>query len=273
MKGQKCEICFSFEKGKRLNCINCKILACPYCIPSDLEERICILCLREKIKEELIEENREKCKNLKNEVISLQVSAQNHQIEIELLVDAIVKNENLLKSSEISHLERVSNLQINIERTKRNLVPYSHIENLEKAFEDVKNNEKIYKNRYKQICDNIENEQNEIESLHNLEIMLEQRIFEIKHNLIDKINYEEDLRHAACQNCLRRIKIKFGDQIKDGKKENDSIFQSVMDAEKQENPQNKESNKKSSILDELKKRSTYKSIKKIDDQRPCCIIT
>ena len=270
MSREKFEVCFNIEKGKLIHCSICKILACKYCIPPDLGKRICVLCVRENIREELINENREKCKNLEQEITDLRDSAQHHQLEIESINDSLVKLENYMRASEISHLEKINNLQINLSKAKQNLIPYTFIDNLEKALDDMKNNEKINKIKYQQLCDCLENEGNEILSLKNLESMSEQRMIEIKANSANSVPYEE-IRDFTCSNCLRKIKIKFKSQIIDGN--TDSIIKSVMEVEKQQNEEKNENPRPKSLYSISSKKSIYNRHKRRSSTENCgCIV-
>ena len=218
-----CDICTSPEKGKFTKCQKCEKFACKFCIPSVLVEKICVMCVRNSIREEIITENLEKCKNLEETLSELKKIAKYTQLGIEALDDTHFKLENSLKTSEISHLERLNNLQLTINKTKESLIPYTYIENLEKSIEDLKKNQKISQLNYKDLTDEIITEKLEQNSLLELEKILTAQINDLMTQSSTTVPYSS-LRLSVCENCSKKIKTKFGDQIKADNRENKTIL-------------------------------------------------
>jgi hypothetical protein len=59
------------KKENSQNAKKCEKFACKFCIPSVLVEKICVMCVRNSIREEIITENLEKCKNLEETLSEL----------------------------------------------------------------------------------------------------------------------------------------------------------------------------------------------------------
>ena len=232
MSRELCNFCHSSEKGKLLSCINCNKNACKSCIPQDLERRICVVCVRAEIRDQLIEENIERCQALEQVIGSLRDSAQNYQLEIERFNDVQFSIEKRTRASEISHLERINNLQASIQKAKINIIPYSTIDNLEKAVEDAKAGENMNNSKYQEILNTIETKEIEYQTLLGEEKIHQSRIGELKSASANRVPY--CTIRSACPECLHAIKVRFGELIKAGNSNSDSILQSVINAYNQE---------------------------------------
>jgi DNA repair exonuclease SbcCD ATPase subunit len=227
MSQERCDLCSKPDKIKLVACKRCEKNCCKHCIYIDINHQICGNCSKADIREQIINEKLSKCRSIEEELNAIRDKSQTYQFQIENLTDKCSKIENDLKSSEISHLEKINNLQINIQKAKTDIIPYSTIENLEKALQDYKKSEKRNKNKYEELRSALEIEQNEHKSLKDLEKILTKRIKEIQDSSLNTVPYD-DLRIKFCSTCLKKIKIKFKDDIMAGHKDRDSVINSLL---------------------------------------------
>lgn len=154
-------------------------------------------------------------------------TAQHTQLEIECLNDKFFQLENYMRSSSISHLTRVDNLQLNIEKAKKDIIPYSTIDNLELVVEGIKKSEKEKKIKLMELIDLKEAEESKISSQRELERISEERIKELKYLSSNCVPYE-DIRGMVCESCSKTIKARFREMIVNGNSGNESILKSVI---------------------------------------------
>ena len=271
MSRELCNICFSSEKGKLVPCTHCKKNACKYCIPMDLGKRVCVMCVRAEIRDQLIAENLEKCKALEKELSSLRDSAQHYQLEIEKYNDLDFSLDKRTRASEISHLEKISNLQASIEKARQNMIPYSTIDNLEKALDDAKTGEKLNKSKHQELLNLIEEEEAGYQTLLGDENIHQSRIGELKSASANRVPYSTI--RWACSDCLRTVKLRFAELIKAGNPDNDSILQSVINVTNQEleKASTSGSHKKGRVSVSLASRLTMgESLRKKETERGNC---
>jgi hypothetical protein len=168
-----------------------------------------------------------KKRSLEKQLLELMDSAQHTQLELECLSDKHFELENYLKSSLISHLEKVNNLQVAIEKAKKDVIPYSTIDNLELVVDGIRKSEKEKKGKLQELSDLLEAEEIKINSQRELEGLSEDRIKDLKYLSSNCVPYE-DIRGMVCESCSKGIKGRFRDMIVNGNSGNESIMKSLI---------------------------------------------
>lgn len=231
MNKQPCNVCYA-KKVELSECNKCRRLACGECIPAESPTKYCIPCIRQEIRDMLILENLEKCKTLEKEISNLHDSAQHHQQEIEKAADEEFIKKKHIQAIEDSHEEKVRNLEMSIDKAKLNVIPYTTIDNLEKALEDAKVGERLNKIKYQELVNAVEAEESELKSLRETEKMSEERIKELRLSASTRVPYE--MIRGVCNVCTPKIKLKFADIICAANLENKSILQSILNTKTQQ---------------------------------------
>ena len=175
----------------------------------------------------MISESRNKKRSLESELIDLMDTAQHTQLEIECINDKFLQLENYMRSSSISHLTRIENMQLSIEKAKKDVIPYSTIDNLELVVEGIKKSEKEKKAKLMELIDLKEAEESKISSQRELERISEERIKELKYLSSNCVPYD-DIRGMVCETCSKAIKVSFREMIVNGNSGNESILKSVI---------------------------------------------
>lgn len=222
---KQCQVCLSPEKQKLLVCQNCFKQVCKFCKPTP--DQLCVSCIRSQIREELITESLSRKKALNQEILDLMDSTQHIQLELELLSDKFSYLENFLRSSNLSHLEKVNNIEKSIESAKKDIIPYSTIDNLELVVEGIKKSEKEKKKKFLELVDLVEAEENNFESLKKLEKLSQDRINELRTLSNNCVPYE-DIRGMVCESCSKAVKKRFKELILSGNSGNESIMKSIV---------------------------------------------
>jgi len=222
---KQCQVCFATEKQKLLTCHKCFKQICKFCKPTP--DQSCVSCIRSQIREELISESLSRKKALNQDLLDLMDNTQNTQLELELLNDKFSNLENFLKSSSLSHLEKVNNLEKSIEAAKKDVVPYSTIDNLELVVEGIRKSEKEKKKNFLNLTDLVEAEEKNLQSLRKLEKLSQDRINELRILSTNCVPYE-DIRGMVCESCSKAVKKRFKELIMSGNVGNESIIKSVI---------------------------------------------
>lgn len=222
---RQCQVCFTTEKIKLLACHKCFKQVCKFCLPTP--DQSCVSCIRSQIREELISESLSRKKALNQELVDLMDNTQNTQLELELLNDKFFHLENFLKSTSLSHLEKINNIEKSIETAKKDVVPYSTIDNLELVVDGIKKSEKEKKKKLLDLTDLVEAEEKNLQSLKKLEKLSQDRINELRILSNNCVPYE-DIRSMVCESCSKAVKKRFKELIMNGNVGNESIMKSVI---------------------------------------------
>lgn len=230
---KECEICLTLQKSALNQCPACNKQACQFCLPVSDDSVVCIFCVRVKLREELIVESLQRKVQLEKLVVDLMDSAQSTQLDIEHLSDKTFHLESLMKSSEVTHLSKISSLESNIKHTRSNSVSYSTIDNLEAAVANQKKIEKTARAKYQQAMDDLESEEIDLSNQKEMERLLQNRVIELRNLSVNSVPYE-DIRGWVCEKCSKTIKIRFREMILGGNQGSDSIVSSVINVKGEE---------------------------------------
>ena len=222
-----CQVCKCVEKKDLQICTGCKKLSCRFCLPIESALKLCIKCMKNLIREEIMNENKEKLKKLECELVSLQDSAQKYQVEIESLTDKCVEIENHAKALEISHIEKIDNIEKSLEKVKENQISYTVVDNLELALENCKKSERNNRKKFEEVKELVNCELCLINSIKEQIELSQSRVYELKSQDSCNVNYEF-LRSMSCHKCLVHIKIRFKEKLANAFNANESVMKSLL---------------------------------------------
>lgn len=232
---KECQLCFTSQKKKLNSCQHCSKMVCNTCMPEKSQDSKCYTCIREEIRESILSDHLAKKSKLEKELEDLMDSAQHTQLEIELLEDKYLHLENFKRSCEITHEEKLNNLQLSINKTRREWISMSTIENLETLVENSKKTERKKRSELHELQDNVESEKLKIDSDRELERMTQNRINELKSLNANNVPYEE-LRCFICEKCSKAVKTRFKELLISGHIGNKSVIESVVSIESTQLP-------------------------------------
>ncbi|CAG9330787.1 unnamed protein product [Blepharisma stoltei] len=231
-----CEVCYAPLKKSpaKMQCSTCNRNFCKYHLRKnkDSTDNICVDCFKIQIKTETMSELERELNAYRDDISENNTEKSKIKEDLKIKTKIIQKWSESIKDNENQHMKRIAQLEQKInQETQINCYACSEIDSLEATLKNSKLAEEMWKKKLSTFQEEISEKSQIVDNEKENQDKLSDEINELNQQIKSYIPYGR-LRSVTCNDCAKKIKRTFRDEIISGLRAEgrDSLIESVMAA-------------------------------------------